>query len=57
MLARGFQRVGLIIPTGNSQELILKLAEGVAAMDATKADLARRIVELHGRAFGQVGGT
>jgi predicted nucleotidyltransferase len=57
LLARGFQRVGLVTPAGDSQELILKLAEDVAAMDATKADLARRIVELHRRAFGQVGAT
>lgn len=56
LLARGFRRVGLVIPEGDSQELILQLAEGVAAMDATKADLARRIVELHGRVFGQVEG-
>ena len=54
LLARGFERVGLVIPEGDSQELILELAEGVAALDATKADLARRIVELHRRAFGQV---
>jgi hypothetical protein len=47
LLARGLRRVGLAIPEGDSQDLIVKLAEGVAAMDATKADLARRIVELH----------
>jgi hypothetical protein len=56
LLVRGFERVGLIIPAGDSQELILKLAEGVAALDATRADLARRIVELHRHAFGQVEG-
>jgi hypothetical protein len=56
LLVRGFERVGLVISEGDSQELIVKLAEGVAAMDATQADLARRIVELHGRAFGQVEG-
>ena len=54
LLVRGFKRVGLVIPEGDSQELILKLAEGVATMDSTKAELARRIVELHRHAFGQV---
>jgi hypothetical protein len=56
LLARGFERVGLVIPAGDSQELILELVAGVAAMDTTQADLARRIVELHQRAFGQVEG-
>ena len=54
LLIRGFERVGLDVPEGSSQELILKLAEGVAAMDSTKAALAYRIVELHQQVFGQV---
>jgi hypothetical protein len=54
LLVRGFERVGLVIPEGDAQELILKLAEGVAAMDVTKAGLARRIVELQWNAFGRV---
>jgi len=57
LLVRGFKRVGLAIPDGDAQELILKLAEGVAAMDATKAELARRILELQRHALGQVDDT
>jgi len=53
LLVRGFERAMLAIPEGDSQELILKLAEGVATMDSTRAELARRIVELHRQAFGQ----
>jgi predicted nucleotidyltransferase len=56
LLFRGFKRVGLVILEGDPQELILKLAEGVAAMDSTQAELARRIVELHRQAFGRVEG-
>jgi len=52
LLIRGFKRVGLAIPEGSSQELILKLAEGVTSMDSTKAELACRIAELHQQAFG-----
>lgn len=54
LLVRGFARVGLVIPEGDSRELILKLAEGVAAIDPTKAELARRILELQRDAFGPV---
>ena len=46
LLIRGFERVGLVVPEGNSWELIRKLAESVADMDPTRAELARRIVEL-----------
>jgi len=54
LLVRGFQRVGLAIPKGDYWELILELAEGVATIDPTKAELARRIAELHRHAFGPV---
>lgn len=54
LLFRGFKRVRLVVPEGDLQELILKLAKGVATMDSTKAELARRVVELHRQAFGQV---
>ena len=53
LLIRGFERVGLVTPEGSSQELILNLAESVAAMDSTKAELVQRIVELHQQVFGQ----
>ena len=54
LLARGFERVGLSIPEGNLQELILKLTKGVAAMDSSKTGFARRVVELHRDAFGPI---
>jgi len=54
LLIRGFKRAGLDIPEGSPQELILKLAEGVAAMDSTKAALVHGIVELHQHVFDQV---
>lgn len=54
LLIRGFERVGLRVPEGGAQELVLKLAESIAAMDSTKAELAHRIVELHQRVFGQI---
>jgi predicted nucleotidyltransferase len=53
LLGRGFDRIGLATPEGDPQELILKLAEGVAVVDVTMAILAGRIVELHRQAFGE----
>ncbi|HSQ40255.1 MAG TPA: hypothetical protein VLM78_08840 [Anaerolineales bacterium] len=50
LLVRRFERVGLIIPEGDSWELIRKLAESVAAMDPTRAELAHRIVALQSTA-------
>ena len=48
---RGFERVGLTVFEASSQELILELAESIAAMDSTQIGLARRIVELHREVF------
>jgi len=53
LLIRGFERIGLDIPKGSSQELVQKLAEGVASMDSSKAALAYRIVALNQQVFGQ----
>ncbi len=53
LLVRGYERAMLAIPEGESQDLILRLAEGVAATDPVRAELARRIVELYWQAFGQ----
>jgi hypothetical protein len=52
LLARGFARVGLAVPGGDPRALIVALAEAVAALDATQAGLARRVVALHRQAFG-----
>lgn len=52
LLVRGFERVGLSIPEGNTKELILKLTEGVVALDSSQEGFARRVVDLHRDAFG-----
>lgn len=57
LLIRGFERVGLTVPEGSPQELVLKLTESVAAMDSAQVGLAHRIVELHQEVFGQAGTT
>jgi predicted nucleotidyltransferase len=51
LLVRAFERVGLAVPEATSQELVLKLTESVAEMDPTKAELARKIEELHREVF------
>lgn len=51
LLERGFARLGLAIPPGNRQDLILKLADNAAAMDSTQAALAGRIRSLHQQVF------
>lgn len=55
LLERGFARVGLRVPAGTSPELILALAQDVAALDPAVAGLARRIEALHRAAFGSAG--
>ncbi len=55
LLERGFARVGLGVPAGTLQALILTLAQSVAAMDPAVARLADRIEALHGEAFGLAG--
>ena len=55
LLQRGFVRVGLQVPAGTAQDLILALAQDVAAMDPAVAGLARRIEALHRAAFGSGG--
>jgi hypothetical protein len=57
LLIRGFERVGLTVPEGSPQELILKLTESIAAMDSARVGLVHRIVELHQEVFGQTGTT
>jgi predicted nucleotidyltransferase len=51
LLVRGFEGVGLAVPEGDPQELILKLTASVAEMDPSRVGLASRIVELHREAF------
>ena len=51
LLIRAFERVRLPVPELTPQELVLKLTESVAAMDPTKAGLARKIEELHRGVF------
>ncbi len=53
LLIRGFERAGLAIPEASLQEQIMMLAESIAAMDSTQTGLARRVVELHRKVFGQ----
>ena len=53
LLERGFARLGLAVPEGNAPMLILKLAEGAAALDPTQAALAGRIRALHEQVFGE----
>jgi predicted nucleotidyltransferase len=55
LLERGFARVGLRVPAGTSQELILALVQGVAAIDPAMAGLACRIEALHRAAFASAG--
>jgi predicted nucleotidyltransferase len=52
LLERGFARVGLRVPAGTSQELILALAQDVPEMDPAVAGLAHRIEAFHRAAFG-----
>jgi predicted nucleotidyltransferase len=52
LLIRGFERVGLAIPEGSSQELILELSRSIDEMDSTKVGLTHRIIELHQQVFG-----
>lgn len=40
LLRRGFERAGLQVPMGSTQELILELVEGIRAMGATRDELA-----------------
>ena len=53
LLIRGYKRLGLAIPEGDPQELVLMLAEGVSTLDATKAGLADKIVEICQDAFNE----
>ncbi len=53
LLARGFERIGLPVLSGDARSLIPQLARGAAALDPSKAALAGRIVALHSQAFGQ----
>lgn len=51
LLVRGFHRAGHPVPEGAAQEQILKLVQGIAALDPARSDLARRITALHRWAF------
>jgi predicted nucleotidyltransferase len=55
LLRRGYERVGLATPAGNSPELILVLIRSIAEMDPAQSELAQRITELHQEVFGQAG--
>jgi hypothetical protein len=55
LLVRGFERVGLVTPSGSSEELILELSRRVAEKDSTQVELTHQIAELHQLVFGLVG--
>ena len=53
LLERGFARLGLAVPDGDLQALILKLAESAVALDPVQAALAGRIRALHQQVFSE----
>ena len=52
LLARGFERIGVPAPEGNSPQQVTDLCQQVARLDPRQALLAQQVLDLHRQVFG-----